>query len=80
VGLINTSPRAVHAMAALTLTLETMSARLVREAFVTLPLLGGANDEASIAANNELADPLRDAIAQFAAAIKCFQETERQLP
>src|SRR5580765_6773221 len=55
VALINTSPRAVHAMAALTLTLETMSARLVREAFVTLPLLGGANDETSIAANDELA-------------------------
>jgi chromate reductase, NAD(P)H dehydrogenase (quinone) len=80
VALINTSPRAVHAMTALTLTLETMSARLVREAFVTLPLLGGANDEVSIAANNELAESLRDAIAGFAAAIKCFQEAERQLP
>jgi hypothetical protein len=80
VGLINTSPRATHAVAALTLTLETMSARLVRDAFITLPLLGGAHDENSIAASSELADPLRDAMRRFAAAIKSFQETERHLP
>jgi chromate reductase, NAD(P)H dehydrogenase (quinone) len=80
VGLINTSPRATHAVAALTLTLETMSARLVRDAFITLPLLGGAHDENSIAASNELAEPLRDAITRFAAAIKSLQETERHLP
>jgi chromate reductase len=80
VALINTSPRATHAQAALTLTLETMSARLVRDAFVTLPLLGGANDEDSISADSDLAEPLRDAIARFAAFIKCFQEAERQLP
>jgi chromate reductase, NAD(P)H dehydrogenase (quinone) len=80
VALINTSPRATHAMAALILTLETMSARLVREAFVTLPLLGGGHDEGSIAAHSELAAPLRDAITGFAASIKCFQEAERQLP
>ena len=36
VALINTSPRATHAQAALTLTLETMSAQLVNEACVTL--------------------------------------------
>ena len=80
VGLINTSPRAIHAMAALTLTLETMSARLVRDVFITLPLLGGANDENGIAASSELAEPLRDAIMRFAAAIKSFQETERHIP
>jgi NAD(P)H-dependent FMN reductase len=72
VGLINTSPRATHAVAALTLTLETMSARLVRDAFT--------HDENSIAASNELAEPLRDAITRFAAAIKSLQETERHLP
>ena len=77
VALINTSPRATHAQAALTLTLETMSARLVRDAFVTLPLLGGANDEDSISADSDLAEPPRDAIAAF---IKCLQEAERQLP
>jgi chromate reductase len=74
VALINTSPRAIHALAALTLTLETMSARLVKEASITLPLLGTANDESSIAADAELAEPLRDAITRFAASIKSLQE------
>jgi len=76
VGLINTSPRATHALAALTLTLETMSARLVRDACITLPLLGTANDEESIAANSELANPLRQAITRFAADINAFQTAE----
>src|SRR3954452_10501824 len=65
VALINTSPRATHALAALTLTLETMSARLVQEATITLPLLGTASDEGSIVADNALAEPLRTAIARF---------------
>ena len=50
-----------------------MSARLVRDASITLPLLGTANDEESIAANSELANPLRQAITRFAADINAFQ-------
>ena len=73
VALINTSPRATHALAALTLTLETMSARLAREACVTLPLLGGAWDEQSIAADPTLAEPLRLAMERFAAFIATVQ-------
>jgi chromate reductase len=69
VALINTSPRATHALAALTLTLETMSAHLVTDACVTLPLLGVANDENTIVTDEALAEPLRHAIAGFAAAI-----------
>jgi len=76
VALINTSPRATHALAALTLTIETMSARLVEGASITLPLLGTANDAASIVADNTLADPLRDAIARFAAAISARRGEE----
>jgi chromate reductase, NAD(P)H dehydrogenase (quinone) len=75
VALINTSPRATHALAALSLTLETMSARLVQEACITLPLLGGAHDEQSILANDQLAGPLRDAVAHFAASINSLQST-----
>ena len=75
VALINTSPRATHALAALTLTLETMSAQLVREACVTLPLLGTASDEAAIVANDALAAPLREAVARFAAAISATSST-----
>jgi len=74
VALINTSPRATHALAALTLTLETMSAKLVGDACVTLPLLGTANDETSIVADRELVEPLRTAIARFAAAIESLRE------
>lgn len=73
VALINTSPRATHALAALTLTLETMSARLVTEACVTLPLLGGAWDENGIAADPALAEPLRSAMERFAAFISTAQ-------
>ncbi len=74
VALINTSPRATHALAALTLTLETMSAKLVGDASITLPLLGTANDDMSIIADNELAEPLRTAITRFAAAIQSLRE------
>jgi chromate reductase len=70
VALINTSPRASHALASLTLTLETMSARLVEEASITLPLLGTVNDAESIATNAELAEPLRQALARYVDAIK----------
>jgi NAD(P)H-dependent FMN reductase len=77
VALINTSARATQALAALTLTLETMSARLVREASITLPLLGTANDADSIAANAELADPLRNALDRYVRAIESFA-TERE--
>ena len=74
VALINTSPRATHALAALTLTLETMSAKLVGDACITLPLLGTAHDETSIIAARELAEPLRSAVARFAAVIEALRE------
>jgi chromate reductase, NAD(P)H dehydrogenase (quinone) len=74
VALINTSPRATHAQAALTLTLETMSAQLIKEAFATLPLLGTATEETVIVANDALAAPLRDAISRFTAAIASLRE------
>ncbi|TYL90590.1 NAD(P)H-dependent oxidoreductase [Bradyrhizobium rifense] len=73
VALINTSPRATHALAALTLTLETMSARLATEACVTLPLLGGAWDEHSITADPALAEPLRLAMERFAVFIRSLR-------
>jgi chromate reductase len=77
VALINTSPRATHALAALTVTLETMSARLVKDASITLPLLGTANDAESIAANAELAAPLRSALERYVQAITTFAGEEQ---
>jgi chromate reductase len=69
VALINTSPRATAALAAITLTLETMSANVIADASITLPLLGTSNDAESIAGNPELAGPLRAAVAKLVAAI-----------
>lgn len=51
VVLVNASPRAHHALAALQEVLQTMSTRLVGEASVSIPLLGGAvTEEAMLAA------------------------------
>ena len=69
VALINTSPRATHALAALTITLETMSAQLIADASITLPLLGTAYDAGTIATNAQLAGPLRNALESFVRAI-----------
>jgi chromate reductase, NAD(P)H dehydrogenase (quinone) len=76
VALINTSPRATHALASLTITLETMSARLVKDASITLPLLGTVNDAASITANAEFAAPLRGALERYVRAIRTFARDE----
>jgi chromate reductase, NAD(P)H dehydrogenase (quinone) len=70
VALINTSPRATHALAALTLTLETMSANLIHQASITLPLLGTVNNAGSMVENPEFARPLRGALDNFVSAIR----------
>ena len=67
VALINTSPRAVHAQAALRLTLETVSARLVEAACITLPLLGRDLGPHAIAADPELSRALRQVLDAVAA-------------
>jgi chromate reductase len=51
VALINASPRAVHAQAALRETLSTMSAWLVDDACITVPLLGSGLEEHELAAH-----------------------------
>jgi NAD(P)H-dependent FMN reductase len=74
VALINTSPRATHALAALRLTLETMSARIVDDACITLPLLGAANGEGDIVGNAELAGAVSKAMSRFVAAVGSLQD------
>jgi chromate reductase len=78
VALINTSPRATDAPAALTLTLETMSAQFVKDASITLPLLGTSNDADSVAANPEFATPLRRALEIYVGAIKSADSESQQ--
>ncbi len=69
VALINASPRAVHADAHLRLTLDTMSARLIEGASITLPLLGRGLDADGIVGDAALSARLRAALATFANAI-----------
>jgi chromate reductase, NAD(P)H dehydrogenase (quinone) len=69
IALLNASPRATHAQASLAETIRTMAGRLVDAACVAVPLLGSGLDAAGIAARPELAEPVRAAMAAFAAAI-----------
>jgi chromate reductase, NAD(P)H dehydrogenase (quinone) len=71
VALLNASPRATHAQESLAETVKTMSARLVPEASIAVPLLGKNLDEVGIAANPEMASALRAAIAAFACERAC---------
>ena len=66
IALLNASPRATIAQASLVEILTTMSTRLIPEASIALPLLGRRLDAAAIAADPELAAPLRAAVAAFA--------------
>lgn len=73
VALLNASPRAVHAQASLKETLATMSARIVDEASITVPILGARLDEAGIASHPEIAAALREALMAFQTAIAGYQ-------
>ena len=62
VALLNASPRATHAQAALRETVRTMSARLVDEASITVPVLGSGLSEDEIVQHPEIAPALRAAL------------------
>lgn len=70
VALFNASPRATHGLAALRLTLETMAARVIDEASLTLPLLSSPLDAQGIARDQKLSQMVSDAIATFVRAIE----------
>lgn len=63
VALINASPRSIHAYESLVETLRTMSATIVPEASITLPLLGSQLSAAQIAEDPLLAEALRGVTA-----------------
>lgn len=69
VAVLNASPRAWHADAALRETLATMSARLVGEQSFAFPLLGSGLDAAGIAATPALADAVRAMLGVVRAAV-----------
>lgn len=66
VAVLNASPRAHHAIDALRETLATMSARVVADASIALPVLGSGLDEQGLVADPAFAGPLRAALAALA--------------
>jgi len=70
VALINTSQRAVHAEDQMREILKTMSARMIDEASITLPLLGRGLDASGIAADPVLSAQLQSALNYFVDEIR----------
>ena len=69
VALLNASPRAHHAQAALRETLRTMSASLVEEACAAVPLLGSGLTEAAMARSPDVTVPLRRSLEALREAV-----------
>ncbi len=68
-ALFNASPRGIKGQAALRLVLRTISARLIEEASLTLPLLAKEMDARAIAADATMAPMIVSALEAMAAAI-----------
>lgn len=68
--LINTSPRASHALEALKEVLKTMSGIIVESACVSVPLLGSNLDTRGILANREISDTLQEGLVRFCMQIR----------
>ncbi|MFJ2990322.1 NADPH-dependent FMN reductase [Collimonas sp. NPDC087041] len=68
-ALLNASPRAVHAQAALREVVTVMSARIVDEASITLPILGAHLDEQQIVDHPQIAAALRGALTALRQAV-----------
>ena len=69
VALFNASQRSTHAQESLRLTLQTMSARLIEAACITVPLLGTKLDASGIAADAAFGPQVRAALVRFVEAI-----------
>jgi chromate reductase, NAD(P)H dehydrogenase (quinone) len=78
VALFNTSARASAAQAALRLVLQTMSARLIDEASITVELLSRKLDTQAIASSDDIAPVIVDALSKFAAAIRPSEALDRR--
>jgi chromate reductase len=70
VALLNASPRATHAQAALKETITVMSARVIDEASITVPILGSKLDELEIVSDPEISAALHEAVLAFRRAIE----------
>jgi NAD(P)H-dependent FMN reductase len=59
VALLNASPRATHAQASLKETLSMMSASIIEEASIAIPILGSKLDEDGVISHPEISGSLR---------------------
>lgn len=75
--LINTSPRAHHALDALQEVLVTMSGTLVENSFVSIQLLGSGLDAKGILANQQIAERLRRGLSAFCEEIELTKRKQR---
>jgi chromate reductase len=73
IALINASGRATHARASLAETLAVMSAQVIVDASITVPLDGRRLDASGIVADAKLSTTLRSAIEALAAAARGAQ-------
>ena len=80
VALINTSPRAQHAQASLREILQTMSAYIVQQASVGIPLLGACITEDAMLASSEVSGQIRSALAALVDALDGRRTTEASFP
>jgi NAD(P)H-dependent FMN reductase len=76
VAVLNASPRAHHADAALRETLKTMSAVIVEAASVSLPLLGAHLDEEGMVHDPLVASTLRSALLSLHLTVVCDETTQ----
>lgn len=70
VAFFHASERAVASQAAMHLVFQTMSARIVEGASITVPLLGKQTDAAAIAADPAIGSKIRAALEAFVEAIR----------
>ncbi|MEJ2450041.1 MAG: hypothetical protein P8047_05130 [Gammaproteobacteria bacterium] len=74
--LMNTSPRAHHALDALREVLETMSGNIIESAAVSIPLLGSKLDKNGILADRHLTDLLHVGLSRFCDEILCIKRED----
>jgi microcystin degradation protein MlrC len=72
--------RARHAYDALRETLQTMSAQILPEASITLPLLGACTTEEAMVASPEVAPRIRAAMASLARTLNTDIEQGPSFP
>lgn len=75
VALLNASPRASHALAALREVITTMSANIIEAACIAVPLLGSGLDTQGIVEDEQIAPMLLTMLEVFAAQIRAAERT-----